>query len=448
MIEQTPLTVADLLEDIHRLQRRFKVVDRTDDIGRLLTFEPNLSRPVHRWYKFKEGFSEDLVTLLLNEFPPASQKQVAFLDPFSGVGTSLLAAGTALTNLGAKEISVRGVEINPYMHFVGQTKMDWPRYDPVFLNRAAAISMNGMRLRQKPRIPELSTIRDERFIAEKDLQRILELREKIQIAASGRPEARPLLLGLASGAERIFNLRKDGRALRFTPRTESANVDGEILAAWKQIAEDLQSDIAPSKVRVKLVKGDGRRADKIFENEKFDVILFSPPYLNNIDYTEVYKIEQWLLGFIQSSSEMVAQRRRTFRSHPSCIFPDFEDAPGEKVTRILGKSFGRLLNFAARDEKWRRRLFVGYFADMLRTLEACRALLKPSGRVFVIVGNSVHGTTEAPVPIAVDLWIAELAKSAGFHVESILVGRQLPRRRMEWAEFRESVVVMSKVRKK
>ncbi len=438
------IQLPDILDDCDLLARGLSIEDRTKDFGKLLTFEPNLNRPIHRWYKFKEGFSQELVEQLLTEFRPTPRRTTAFLDPFSGVGTSLLAAGSVLESLGAKDIRLRGVEVNPYMHFVSTTKLDWQRYDPVFLLRAAAVSTNGLGLKAKPEIPNLSTIKDHRFIDRDDLQRILDLREKIKLVAKGRPEVRPLLLGLAAGAERVFNLRKDGRALRFTPRENDTSVDQEMERAWGEIAEDLQVNFARRAANWKLAKGDGRRVDKIFKDEKFDVVLFSPPYLNNIDYTEVYKIEQWLLGFLKSSTEMVAQRKRTFRSHPSCIFPDYDDAKTDKVIQILGAPFRRLLEFAAREEKWRRRLFTGYFADMQRTLEGCQRLLKPTGRVFLVVGNSVHGTPECPIPVAVDLWIAKLAKRAGLRVDSILVGRLLPRRRMDWDGFRESVIVMSK----
>jgi DNA modification methylase len=38
------------------------------------------------------------------------------------------------------------------------------------------------------------------------------------------------------------------------------------------------------------------------ESADFDLILTSPPYPNNIDYSEVYKLELWLLGFIDKQA--------------------------------------------------------------------------------------------------------------------------------------------------
>lgn len=440
---RTVPSLAQILTDCQALARHVSVEDCTTEIGKLLTFEPNLESPIHRWYKFKEGFSQGLVDYLLAKYPPQAKATVRFLDPFCGVGTSLLSAEQALQHTEARRIDVRGIEVNPYMHFVTRTKLDWREYDPVYMLRAADISTNGLRLKSAPSMPTLSTLNDARLVDPQALKRLLELRDKVKLVAKGRRELRPLLLGLAAAAERVFNLRKDGRALRFVPRGP-VNVDDEVEKAWTTIAEDLQRERPRSLSDCAVVRGDGRRSDQIFAGNKFDVILFSPPYLNNIDYTEVYKIEQWLLGFLKTSPEMVRQRRRTFRSHPSCIFPEYKDAPFARVEKALGARFTRLVDYASADEGWRRRLFLGYFADMHRTLESCRRLLGPHGRIFVILGNSVHGTPDRPIPVAADLWTAQLAQTAGLKVDSILVGRLLPRRRMDWDGFRESVIVLSR----
>lgn len=436
----------DLLDDFATMSTRFNVLDRSGELAKIMAFEPNLGKPLHRWFNFKEGFSSELVGKLVADFPPKKKRRFKFLDPFCGVGTSLLAAPGALKELGIKNVTVHGVEINPYMHFVTRTKLNWRTYDPMFLLRAGAISTNGLKLRRKPIVPGLSTLNDSRFVAKDDLIRILELRDKVKQVAHGRTEVNPLMLGIAAGAERVLNLRKDGRALRYVLREAEVDVDTEINAAWNQIAEDLQTKQPDARSGWKVMRGDGRRADKIFKGEKFDMIFFSPPYLNNIDYTEVYKIEQWLLEFLQSSDDMVAQRKKTFRSHPSCTFPVRRDQDDQRVSEILGERFQRLLDYASAGKKWRARLFLGYFSDMLRTLESCKRLLNADGRIFLVIGNSIHGTTDRPIPVATDLWIAALAEHLGLVVEAVVVGRSLPRGRMKWDGFRESILVISKKR--
>lgn len=438
------IELSDILEDAERIEHGLRIEDHRAELAPLLRFESNLTEPIHRWFKFKESFSSQLVRHLLTTYVPLSRRSISFLDPFCGVGTSLLAAEDTLVEAGIKSVVLRGVEVNPYMHFVAGTKLAWDKYNPAVMMRAAVVSTNGLHLPARPSFPDLSTMQDRRFVSKKDLGRLLELREKVKIAAKGRPERRPLLLGLAAAAEKVFNLRKDGRALRFVPRATGVSVDDEVAACWDSIAEDLQLGRVRTDTDYRVERADGRRADRVFPTRRFHVILFSPPYLNNIDYTEVYKIELWLLEFLRSRTEMVTQRRRTFRSHPSCLFPEFSDARGDEVTGILGTSFRRLLDYAGHAERWRSRLFTEYFADMLRTLRMCHRLLASDGHVFMVIGNSLHGTSEHPIPVATDLWTCRLARAAGLRVDALLVGRHLARRRIATPLLRESVIIFSK----
>ena len=53
-----------------------------------IPFTVNSAYPVHRWYRFKEGYSRDLVHLLLGSVGRTAK---ACLDPFGGSGTTALA---------------------------------------------------------------------------------------------------------------------------------------------------------------------------------------------------------------------------------------------------------------------------------------------------------------------------------------------------------------------
>jgi len=436
--------LSTILEDHSKLADKIRLRNSQTELASLLRFDANLNAPVHRWFKFKESFSLGLVPRLLHEYLPKGATSIRFLDPFCGVATSLLSAEDALRKMGVKKLILRGVEVNPYIRFVAQTKMAWDQYRPSVFVLAGQASLNGVALHRQPQQPTLSTLLNPRFVAPEDLRAILELREKVRQLANHQREANPLLVGIAAGAENVINLRKDGRALRFHPRQDDRNVHETVAQKWGEIAEDLQSLGARLPLDARVESGDGRRADRIFPGRKFDVIFFSPPYLNNIDYTEVYKIELWLLKFLTSQAQMIAQRRKTFRSHPSCSFPVFRDADVEEVKRVLGPSFGRLLEYAGSREKWRARLFGEYFADMLRTLRGCCKLLAPKGRIFLVIGNSLHGNSDYPIPVATDLWTCVLAKEAGLIVQDVLVGRHFHRKHFTADLLRESILVMGK----
>jgi hypothetical protein len=441
---RTEPTLESILDDARVLARGLPIVDCRSEVGPLLRPDGNQSRPIHRWFKFKESFSAELIGFLLNEYWKPSRRSVSFLDPFCGVATSLLAAEEVLPRFGARSVDLRGIEVNPYIHFAAATKLDWKSYDPAALLRSAEISSNGIKLPVRPQMPLLSTLRNAKFASVQQVEAILEMRDKICLVTKGKREQRPLLLGLAAAAESQFNLRKDGRALRYVERDRPGTFVDEVRRQWSAIAEDLQQPLIAVGGTRSIVRGDGRRPDRAFRGQRFDIVCFSPPYLNNIDYTEVYKLEQWLLGYLSSGEEMVGQRRRTFRSHPSCLFPAYSDAQPDDVTTLLGAPFVRLLKYASITEQWRSRLFGEYFADMKRTLEGVHRVLATNGRVFIIIGNSLHGNKAHPIPVMTDLLICRLAKEIGFAVESLVVGRDLHRRTFNTTLMRESVIVLSR----
>ena len=86
--------------------------------GRKLgVFDDNRARPIHRWYPFVEGYSDELVAECLDE---AGSGDLAVLDPFGGSGTTALAA------------SLRGhdsmfCEVNPYLAWVADVKVNVTR---------------------------------------------------------------------------------------------------------------------------------------------------------------------------------------------------------------------------------------------------------------------------------------------------------------------------------
>jgi hypothetical protein len=197
--------------------------------------------------------------------------------------------------------------------------------------------------------------------------------------------------------------------------------------------------------RQRVIHGDGRLCAGIDGRfEPFDLVVYSPPYPNNIDYTEVYKLENWLLGFIGDQSSFVEQRMKTVYSHPSVLRPD--PLPSRQLTAAENDAALRViepvLTFVPKDRysEGRRRMLRGYARDMLLTLKSARPRLAANGRLVYVVGNSVHGAPPSQFVVAADLIIAELAVAAGLTVDRIEVARRLRRRHSASRFLRESIV--------
>ena len=148
--------------------------------------------------------------------------------------------------------------------------------------------------------------------------RLVAIRDAIRSDGES-PDHDALLLGLGSAIEQLSNTRKDGRALRLV-RRDRQNIAALLYDKWAQIASDVRfmRELRPQAPVPTVILGDGRAPVGLgIPPSSVDVLLTSPPYPNNIDYSEVYKLEFSLLGFVADNDEFLRLRKSTFRSHPT-----------------------------------------------------------------------------------------------------------------------------------
>ena len=401
--------------------------------------------PVHRWFRFKESFSADLLRVVLEDLNPRRRK-LRLLDPFCGVGTTLIAAQEL--QLKGYDITATGIERNPFIAFVAKTKASWPTMSRRVLRDASLDVLEYARASTNTLpLPNNSSFLSSRCITPYMTRRLLQTAQAIRNhGRSVNHEA--LLLGLASAIEPVSKTRKDGRALRIVvkPRTTMTSVLNE---RWDAIIEDvglMQNALAATRIPTVLF-GDGRRPTSLGIAERSqDLVFTSPPYPNNIDYTEVYKLELWLLGHVTNASEFLQLRRQTFRSHPTSGL----EAPSESFMSASRRGrLGSLLSpivdrIAALEEPWRLRVLLAYFSDLWTTLEECRRVLRKNGHAIFVVGNSLHGAAANPYLIPTDLVLGAIAEKVGFQVERTIAARSLKRRLSGNHFLRESLVILRK----
>jgi hypothetical protein len=173
--------------------------------------------------------------------------------------------------------------------------------------------------------------------------------------------------------------------------------------------------------------------------DKCDVAIFSPPYPNSFDYTDIYNLELWMLGYLRTWDCNTTLRNRTFRSHVQ-VKRDFfsEDLPSRELKRV----HDRLL--ARKTRLWNANIpdmVVGYFDDMGTVLLKLKKKLSPKGRAFLVVGNSKYAGVTVDTPKIIE----ELAPVAGF--KSIQIQRIRAMRSSAQqggsADLNESLIVMS-----
>lgn len=415
-------------------------VEQCASLASSVVFRGNDDVPVHRWFRFKEGFSSGLLEQLLRRLNYRTDVPLRILDPFCGVGTSLLSAQL----LEGFRIEAVGIERNPFIAFVAETKLRWSELRPSSLLSEGLGAVAKAKMHRE--LPQLSSIQQGRCISKHMASRLLGICDAFDLSSENYSFLR---LGLAAAIEPLSKIRRDGRALRIVekPYQKAAQV---LHTIWEGMGNDVAAlNAVPRKSRNKssVILGDGRTPSKCgIEKRSIDLVVTSPPYPNNIDYSEVYKLELWLLGFVRSSSGFLALRHSTFRSHPTHDKAALQ--PGDFTQELRSGSLrvplGELLNrINSVEYGWRANLLKSYFSDCWQSLANYYEALRPGGHALFVVGNSLHGT-DVPALVATDLIICKIGQALGFEVENVLVARGL-RRRLSGNHFlRESIVVLRK----
>jgi hypothetical protein len=418
----------------------------------LVTFDECKAAPVHRWYTFKEGYSHRLLGHLQQQGIIPKKKLLKLLDPFSGVATTLLSS-QSLSHAGHFASAI-GLERNPALRFIAKAKLDWHLY------RAKKISALLKALKESKRgrrssfaVPGLSTFTatrksGKRAFEPSALQDLLFYRTWIEDNCKGLPEYKFFMLAWTAIVEQASNTRKDGRALRLLEVEEPPSIKSILLAQCELMLEDLRTlskTGLPITRPTDVVGGDARRLP--FSKDFFTAICYSPPYLNNIDYSEVYKLELWLRRDVNDEQGFYALRQGTLRSHPSVNFPATAFCEELESTSWIRRLKDALISSLPNDRylRMRQALFSGYIDDMLLVLREQFRVAAPGAPIICVVGNSLHGGKSNPtVPVCTDLLIAAAARAVGLELDHLQIARQLPRRDNQNGWLRETIIVMRK----
>jgi hypothetical protein len=462
----------DLRTAIEELADGLEVLDRSNLLGALVGSLDLRTLPVHRWYYYKEGFSPHLPRLLLDELGAGASRVV--LDPFAGVGTTLLALQT---HPGVS--AVLGAEHSPFAHFVAMTKLGSLGLDPRVLRHHADRLVQYRTDFRHVSVPSLSSFANEKIFDRRSLYDLLGAKDAITSDPILNERERAFfLLGLAAIVEDVSGAMKDGRALRIrngrrrrpnalTPTAgASAGTDVRTLLRnqWLAMAEDFASWTAGCdghRPKTTVARGDARNllnlaghdGRPLLDKSSVGLALFSPPYLNCVDYTEVYKLELWLLGLVESHEEFRTLRQGTLRSHPSITFPDRRRTfDGRALVFDIVDSLSEFLE-AHLSRPPVGRMVAHYFDDMYEVFVQLARVVEPGGRIACVVANSTfsrradHQASQMEVwrvPILTDLLLARLAELAGFDEIQLWTARQLRPRNITDGTARESIVVARK----
>lgn len=374
------------------------------------------SLPRHRWYFFKEAFSPEIVQHALTESSCSSKDMV--VDPFSGSGTTALEAAR-------HHIPARGSEVNPFLAFVARTKLTTP---PTTVLEAATDDMlRATRLSVRSPLQDFSTFTSRRGIDKWLFNKpVLNAFTSAWAAATkvptqGRSAVRLALLGAAMDT---CNAVRDGKCLRYRSdwkeNTFGANhFRTSFEERMQMIVEDVRTtpiDHGKATIRV----ADSRYGG-VAGARRFKLCVTSPPYLNSFDYTDVYRPELFLGGFVRDMTDLRRLRLSSVRSHVQVKWLDPADDE-------FGPNFRAAFDtISSRAEKlWNRRIpamLKAYFEDMRGVLRSLHNEAAEDASIWIVVSTSAYAGVEVPV----DLILADVGCQVGWSLREVRTLRHLRR---------------------
>jgi DNA modification methylase len=425
---------------------RIRIVNYNHDFGELVLFASNKYQPVHRWYHFVEGYSSELVRRIIGE-----QKQLPLvcLDPFGGVGT------TALTcqDFGVKCLSF---ENNPFFYNLSRTKLR-SDYDADVFEELIVTAEEYLRgVKNKPSFPKLETDTlfesqdKDRWVFNADTAYgLFDILGWINKLVGDEATYKGLFeCALSSVLVPVSNVYRNGKCLSYKNDWHKQYVSRrEVHNRFLDICRNIiLIDIRTRKNSKSSVhnyihyfKGDSRVLIGKLRDDSIDIVITSPPYLNSRDYTDIYRLELWILGYLSTFEEERKLRKSALRSHVQITWDDCE-YPKVRELDLFMKHIHSL-----NGTLWNKNIpnmIKGYFADMHNMLSGLRPKIKKGAKLYINVANSAYGNKTCEV----DVIIAKIAQQIGYAPIEIREVRHVKssRQQKEVDKLRESIIVLKR----
>lgn len=362
------------------------------------TFRDARHEPIHRWFPWIEGFSDELPSFVISREEPAS-----VYDPFMGSGTTALVA----LQMG---VGAGGAEVNPFLRFVTRVKT-------VVAARLATENRSAVEQRFQALLAQAeSSLEDPRLlsglfsdadyfeqIALADITRIKGAIETHAQLAIDRDLARLALARVLVDSSNMIR-RSDLRRRR---ANETNGQGKKVLPRFRENIEMMLGDLDMVNMAGATLGPIGRdaRLPPARGEHIYDVCITSPPYLNGTNYVRNTKIEMWVL-------DMISERRNLRELRDSAVTAGINDVRRRpQPTSFSDPEIAATLR-ALEERTYDRRIpamLASYIHDMSLVFRATSMRLKPGASIFLDIGDSKFAGVHVPT----DKLLTSVAYEAG-----------------------------------
>lgn len=397
------------------------------------TFQLNKYKEIHSWFPYLAGFSDDLVENIINEYNITTRHKI--FVPFAGSGTTLLSAKQ-------RNIFSEGTEINPFVSFVANTKLFSEYNFSEVLNEKQNIKEFTKYYTDYEITDNIFELIKTAF-SPKILKKLLFLKKAI-LTIKNINVRNLFLLAL------IVILKKVSNYKNFAPYFELKEIplnDADVFDIYfiqlSKMLQDIENYNNTTYAHVY-----EQSASKLQNIEtKFDLILTSPPYLNNWDYSWITKIELFFLDFVKDNQDLKEKLSKKLvksstylvnnSNNGNLILPKSETRT--KIKKLIDELSIQVKQRSGNAKKYDITV-KEYFNDIFEILQQLNNISQPNAKNLWVVGDSsLYG-----VHIATDELIGEISELAGFKFKGCKVLRERRATRHN-EKLRESIVIMEKI---
>ncbi|MGR3178319.1 MAG: DNA modification methylase [Candidatus Anammoxibacter sp.] len=379
------------------------------------SFVDNMKIPIHRWFRYSAGFSADWVRYVIRKKKKISTLPMQVLDPFAGVGTTLIACN-------AEKVSSIGFEPHSFVQRVASIKLESPlasvpNVQKIINQFLKAVTDSNVLV--KDNVPSLL----KRCYTESALNKLFRLKHIYEQNFTRNKIANELIWLTITAILRQCSTAGTAQCQYILPNKEKSKVLDPFLAFKKRITEFMQ-DILHAQHNNWLCKGQilctDARAPEYNKQDSIDFVITSPPYPNNYDYADAVRLEMTFWGMIDSWKDLHnAVRKNLIRScsqHSASDKIELTEILANPLLDPIRTELTQACNSLAeiRLKKGGRKTYhtmaASYFLDIAQIFTQLRRLCKDGSEMCFVIGDSApYG-----IYLDVDKWLGELAISAGF----------------------------------
>ncbi|MBA3674149.1 MAG: hypothetical protein H0W75_04195 [Chitinophagaceae bacterium] len=417
--------------------------------GSQVHFQNAYQTPVQRWFPYREGYSIKLVNAFIKELKITGN----VFDPFSGSGTTLLAART-------NKLNSFGIDVNPISVLVARAENE--KYNDADIENLKTEIEKLKSISKSNEVFKTSFDLADKVFNFQILQTLLQLKFHIKKIENEKIQ-NVFFVAWLSIIEEVSNIKKEGNGIKYKNRKRTPNgyiniekdvwekqvfpedkfsfVRTKLALHLENILTDIKNSFGDCEKQPKVFRGSCLEFDKLFSDE-IQFTFFSPPYCNCFDYFEIHKVDLWLGDFVTEKKEFRLLRNTGFRSNTNSL--------NHKPIIYKNKNLESLISLFDSEKLWNTRIpsvVRGYFDDTHTLLNKLYQQTTTGGFVGIVVGNSAY----SGVIIPSDVLIADIAKEIGFKVKNIFVTRHLTTSSQQKQELevlknylRESIVLLEK----